>query len=147
MMNDVFIAALALDLRGLAPEIAALASESPAVQDGDAADYGGGNFKGPAGQRYHIAREITALWNEPDPGTRARMWLALIVSRSYQFSPEYQTSDAAKALRERAAAALQGLGPVDRLRTMNAFRAATPNLANDPETVAWLDQIAAKSGD
>jgi hypothetical protein len=68
MMNDVFITALALDLRGLAPDIAALASESPAVQDGDAAEYGGGSFKGPAGQRYHIAREITALWNEPDPG-------------------------------------------------------------------------------
>ena len=145
MMNDVFFAALALDLRGLAPDIAALASESPAVQDGDAAEYGGGNFKGPAGQRYHIAREITALWSEPDPATRARMWLALVVSRPYQFSPAYQKSEASGLLREQAAAGIRSLDHELRLKTSDTFRAATPGFASDPESVAWLDQAVSKS--
>ena len=129
----------------MAPDIAALASESPAAPDGDAAEYGGGNFKGPAGQRYHIAREITALWSEPDPATRARMWLALVVNRPYQFSPAYQKSEASGLLREQAAAGIRSLDRELRLKTSDAFRAATPGFTDDPETVAWLDQAVLKS--
>jgi hypothetical protein len=142
MMNEVFFAALALDLRGLAPEIAAMASESPAVPDGDGAEYGGGHFKGPGGERYHIAREITALWSEPDPATRARMWLAMVLHRPYHFSPEYHASDAAAALRERATAAIRELPPEPRHQALLAMSAATPSFAGEAEVAAWLHAAA-----
>lgn len=87
MMNDIFLDALAHDLRGLAPDLAAFASEGPAMNDGDGANYSGGAFKTPVGQRYHMAREITALWSEKDPATLGRMWIYFAAAHPYQFNP------------------------------------------------------------
>ena len=144
MMNEVFLTALALDLRGLAPEIAAMASESPAVQDGDGANYGGGNFKGPVGEHYHIAREITALWNEPDPATRSRLWIASIVSHPDSYESR-QPSDKVRRLRDRATAAIGELPQESRKQTIEAMITASPALPQHyPETTGWLREMAAK---
>lgn len=85
MMNYHFNKALAYDLRMLAPEIAAFASENTSVEDGDGSDYSGGNFKTPKGQRYHIAREITALWSEKDAAALAKLWTAFALSHPEAF--------------------------------------------------------------
>jgi len=143
LMNDVFLVALALDLRGLAPEIAAMASEGPKVTDGDGASSTGGNFKGPAGQRYHFAREVTALWGETDPATRARLWIAGVVARPYSYESTDRW-DYAKSLRERAAEAIRGLPQEERRQTIETMVAATPTLKYYPGTTDWLRGLAEK---
>lgn len=126
MMNDVFIAALALDLEALAPDIAAFASESPTMEDGDGANYSGGHFKGPAGERYHIAREITALWNEKDPATLARMWIAFVANRPGDFGEYQRDAAVAKFLREKAATAIGQLPPEERQKQIDAVLSTLP---------------------
>ncbi|WP_341405798.1 hypothetical protein [Luteolibacter soli] len=143
MMNGVFLAALALDLRGLAPRIAEMATEGPAVADGDGADYGGGRFNGPAFQRYHAAREVTALWSETDPATRARLWIASIVNRPY---PYESTGGAewAKRLGERAAETICQLPRETRSQVIGGMIAASPGLRHYPATTDWLRGLAEK---
>lgn len=103
MMNDLFATALALDLRGLAPEIARFASSGPEVEEGKCATGWGGGFKGPGNERYHLARNVTALWSEPDADTLAKMWMGLVIAHPGDFC---RTSIIAVKLRERFRAAL-----------------------------------------
>ncbi len=84
-MNEIFMQVLVKDLRSLAPEILIFASFSPDTEDGDGADYSGGTFKSPVGNRYHIAREIIALWSEKDPTTLAKMWIAFVSAHPSEF--------------------------------------------------------------
>ena len=111
-MNDLFRAALALDLREFAPEIAHLASSGPDVEEGKCANGWGGGFTGPGNERYHLARHVTALWLETDADTRARMWTALFLASPHDFSR--QLSVVADRLRDgfrsALAAASQGVG-------------------------------------
>lgn len=109
MMDSIFLHALAFDLRELAPEIAAFASEGPDVMDGDGANYSGGKFKGPIGQRYHIAREITAIWSETDPVTLGRMWAFFVAAHSYHFSPGTPRSGFDQALVELASSRIRSI--------------------------------------
>lgn len=138
MMNDIFLTTLAYDLRSLAPDIAAFASESPAVQDGDGADYSGGQFKSPVGQRYHIAREITALWMESDPATLARMWIYLVAAHPYQFNPNSQSP----ALREFATEQIRRLPVALRREEINTAVALMRISKHDASTELWLRELA-----
>lgn len=116
-MNDLFLAALALDLRELAPEIAHLASSGPDVEDGKCANGRGGGFTGPGNERYHLARHVTALWLETDADTRARMWTALVLASPRDFSR--QMSAVADSLRGcfRSALAVASPGVGEELRS------------------------------
>jgi hypothetical protein len=145
MMNDIFLHVLAFDLRELAPDIAAFATEGPAVQDGDGADYSGGNFKGPAGQRYHLAREITALWTEPDPATLGRMWAFFAASRSSRFNPQDGHSRMEQALRELAAQHLKRLPTGQRRESVHSALILIPVPAYAAGTGKWLRQLAGES--
>jgi hypothetical protein len=108
MMNELFATALALDLRGLAPEIARLASSGPDVEEGKCANGWGGGFKGPGNERYHLARNVTALWSEPDTDTLAKMWMGLVIAHPGDFA---RTSIIVMKLRERFRAALAAASP------------------------------------
>lgn len=119
MMNDVFLHVLAFDLRELAPELAALASQDSSVEDGDGADYSGGRFKGPIGQRYHIAREITAIWLENDPLTLGRMWAFFVAAHSYHFSPGNPRSGFDQALVELAASRIRSMPAGERRKAVD----------------------------
>ena len=96
-MNDLFLTALALDLRQLVPEIARLASSGPEIEEGKCANGWGGGFTGPGNERYHLARHVTALWLEADADTRARMWTAMVLASPYDYS---QQTNIAAALRK-----------------------------------------------
>lgn len=109
MMNSIFLHALAFDVRELTPDLAAFATEGPDVIDGDATNYSGGNFKGPVGQRYHIAREITALWSETDPQTVARMWVFFAAAHADPFNPEYSDTRMERVLSDLAAVHIRQL--------------------------------------
>jgi hypothetical protein len=137
MMNHLFLRALARDLRGLAPEIAAYATRNPAVPDGAKADSSGGEDQDLTVERYHCAREVTALWAEPDSLTRTRMWIALAINRSWAFSGED-----GEALRTRAAGNIRQTPPAERKAAIAAMLAAAPadsRIASD--TRAWLNQL------
>lgn len=108
LMNELFATALALDLRGLAPEIARLASAGPDVEEGKCANGWGGGFKGPGNERYHLARNVTGLWNETDADTLAKMWMGLVIAHPGDFC---RTSIIALKLRERFRAALAAASP------------------------------------
>jgi hypothetical protein len=108
-MNDLFLVALALDLRDLAPEIARLASSGPEVEEGKCANGVGGKFTGPGNERYHLARHITALWLEPDADTRARMWTAMVLASPYHLARH--SSVVAATLRENFRSALAAASP------------------------------------
>jgi hypothetical protein len=138
MMNDLFVTALAHDLRGLAPEIAAYATQSREVPAGAKADSSGGEDQDLTVERYHCAREITALWSEPDGFTRTRMWLALAINRWWRFSGED-----GEALRSRAAENIRQTPLAERQAAISAMLAAVPGDTRiDPQTAAWLKQLA-----
>ena len=134
MMNYYFSTALAYDLRLLAPEIAAYGTESPGVGDGDGADYAGGNFKTPVGQRYHIAREITALWSEKDAGALARLWIAFAASHP----DEFQENDSASPLRQLAESHIRAMPSEPRRESITAIMKEIPIAECFAETRQWL---------
>jgi hypothetical protein len=137
MMNDVFLDALAQDLHVLAPEIAAFATEGPSVQDGNGADYSGGNFKTPVGQRYHTAREVTALWAESDPVTLGRMWIYFVAVHPYPFDQSRQSP----ALRELAARLIAHI-PKDRLpNEINSAIRLIPISKYHSSVELWLREL------
>jgi hypothetical protein len=120
-MNDLFLTALALDLRQLAPEIAHLASSGPGVEEGKCARGWGGDFTGPGNERYHHARHVTSLWLEPDADTRARMWTTMALASPYQFTRQtHITATLRETLRGTLAAATPSLGDELRTRIRNA---------------------------
>ena len=142
-MNDVFLAALAFDLRGLKPAISNHATEGPDIVDGDGADYSGGNFKGPAGQRYHAGREVLALWSEEDAATLGRMWIALAAARTHQFDPQWRgDAGASRALREKAAAAIARLPEDQRQNHLDGILAALPGETERMQARAVIEPLA-----
>lgn len=138
MMNDVFMTALALDLRELSEEIQSFATESPAVQDGGYSNSASTAFKGPKGHRYHIARETTSLWAEQDPVTLGRMWIFFVCAHPHEFDLQYADSLAARALRESAARAIKELPPHDREQTIDAALTLLPVASHLKEVTPWL---------
>ncbi|WP_035616279.1 hypothetical protein [Haloferula sp. BvORR071] len=145
-MDDVFLACLALDLRELAPLIAGFASEGPAVQEGDGANYSGGNFKGPADEHYHVAREITALWSETDPETLDRMWLSLALARSSHFNP-YRNQDAiGDALRAQVVEACARLAKDQRQVLVDTALAALHSPSEREAAAKLLTGVAEEAG-
>lgn len=112
LMNDLFLTALALDLKGLRQEIGPLATAEADVPDGEGAHSWGGNFEKPDEERYHRARHVVALWDEPDPATRARMWCLLIASVPHEFAPGQSTIGS--ELCRRVEAALKQVPPAVR---------------------------------
>lgn len=75
------------DLRELAPEVQSLATHSP--EEGKSPDtYQGNTAKRSASGTSHLARQIQALWSEPDPGTRAKLHIAFAYQHAQQFNFE-----------------------------------------------------------
>lgn len=138
MMNWIFVKALAQNLRGLAPDLAAFASSGPEVQDGDGANYSGGNFKSPVGQRYHIAREITALWTEKDPVTLAKMWIAFASAHPDDFDTESRNQEIAAPLRKLAEKHILVLSKKERKKIMESLTTEIPASEYYPGTSRWL---------
>ncbi|HEX5791203.1 MAG TPA: hypothetical protein VFY13_08610, partial [Luteolibacter sp.] len=136
LMDDLFLTALALDLRELAPDIARLASSGPEVADGEGAHSWSGGFTGPGNQRYHTARHVTAIWLEPDADTRAMLWAGLLVKQPYEFRGD---SAIAGALRDRFRGALQSASKETSVRALRFVRASTSRERNP---IDWLDDDA-----
>jgi hypothetical protein len=138
MMNQHFASALRDDLRSLSKDIAAFASESPAFEDGDGSYYSGGNFKSPVGQRYHIAREITALWSEKNPQTLARLWIAFVAAHPRYFSLENGDT----SLKNLAATYIRAL-PAEQIKAhIQSILTQIPLDESYPETQDWLNSLA-----
>lgn len=142
MMNDIFLHALVFDLRGLAPDIASFASESAIAKDGDGANYSGGKFKTPVGQRYHIAREITALWSESDPAIVGRMWAFFVAAHPYPFNPGNRSLRMNQALGELAARQIRSLPEPQRREAVESAISLIPISKNAAPTEAWLRSLS-----
>jgi hypothetical protein len=128
--DDLSIAALALDLRPLAPELSHFATSGPQVPDGEYAPKCRGSAETPCLHRYHSARHVSALWLEADADTRARMWTALLVSSPYKFvGPDTISS----SLRERCRAAISAATPELRGRLVAQARSSPDFLRELPE--------------
>lgn len=142
-MDRVFQEILAYDLRGLAPDIEAFATVDAKVPDGDGSNYSGGRFNGPAGHRYHAAREVAALWREEDSTTRARMWIAMILTR-YQstMDPEYSSASNQKLL-SLASEAILSIPRDDRANMINSL-ISTAALPESQDCVIWLHALRDK---
>ncbi|HVJ45758.1 MAG TPA: hypothetical protein VM511_05185, partial [Luteolibacter sp.] len=126
MMNDLFEASLAMDFRELSPEIIALASDGPEVPDGKGANSWGGDFTGPGSNRYHAARHVIALWQEPDPETVARMWTSLVIKQPHEFNgPPFM----ATRLRERSRKAFEKIPPSLKSALISRIREKQPAYA------------------
>ena len=128
MVKHLFLAALALDLRGLAPDIADLATSGSEVPEGEDA-------RPPADsgdERYHTARHVTALWLESDADTRARMWIALLLVSPYDFTGH---TTIASRLRDRCRDALAAVSPELHQRLIASARTAAKTT---PDLTDWL---------
>ncbi|MEO5917193.1 MAG: hypothetical protein ABIS50_23385 [Luteolibacter sp.] len=142
MMNDIFLHALAFDLRTLAPDIAAFASENPTAKDGDGSNYSGGKFTTPVGQRYHIAREITALWSEGDTATAGRMWAFYVAAHPDQFNPGNRSSRMSQALGELAAKQIRSLPAPQRREAVDSAISLIPIPKYAAPAEAWLRSLS-----
>lgn len=137
-MNSHFTKALVYDLRSLTQEIAEFASASPDPEDGDGANYTGGNFSSPIGHRYHIAREITALWNENDPETLAQMWIAFVAAHPASFDPNRNSTAAARAIAEKH---IRALPAAQREATRQQILKKLTDSTYYPATRTWLTSL------
>jgi hypothetical protein len=142
MMNDIFLHTLTYNLRSLAPDIAKFATEGPIVTDGDGANSSGGRFKTPVGQRYHIAREITALWSESDPATAGRMWAFFVAAHPYQFGSEKRRSLSNQALSELAAKQIRSLPDTQRRKAIDSAISLMRISKYYISTETWLRSLA-----
>ncbi len=107
-IENLFPVALALDLRSLASEIGHFATNGPEVADGEITNSCKNDPDHPCLHRYHSARHVSALWQEPDADTRARMWTALVMNSPYDFSG---TSTIPSSLRNRCHSAITAASP------------------------------------
>lgn len=98
----------ALDLQSLKREIEFLATSGPIVADGEVTNSCKNDPDTPCLHRYHSARHISALWQEPDVDTRARMWTALVINSPYDFSG---TGTIPSCLRDRCRSAIAAASP------------------------------------
>jgi hypothetical protein len=75
-LNDTFRAFWQLNLREMKGELERIATSGPSDYEGNSGS-GGSNHRDQVQHRYHLARQIVALWNEKDPLTRTKMQVAL----------------------------------------------------------------------
>jgi hypothetical protein len=115
-MNKLFTVALALDLRTLAPNIQHFATSGPSVPD---SENPGSCKDAPCFHRYHSARHVSALWQESDADTRARMWTALLLESPYDF---VGTKTIPSSLRDHYRSAITAASPEIRKRLVAMIR-------------------------
>lgn len=121
-VNTLCRAALALDLRSLAPEIQRFATSGPIVPDGEKSTPCKNTPEEPCHHRYHSSRHVRALWQETDLNTLGRMWMALLMHSHYEFTGE------------------RGIGSSLRARCHAAVAAASPEVRQ--QLVASARQLA-----
>lgn len=85
-LDAVLFAIWRNDLRELRPALGQIATHGPEDFEGDLTHSYGGSVRPVDGQRYHRARHILALWDEPDAFTRARLLIAFGVASEDDFS-------------------------------------------------------------
>ncbi len=108
--------ALALDLRTLAPDIQRFATSGASVPDGE--------NSGPCKDlscfhRYHSARHVSALWQEFDADTRARMWATMLMESPCDF---VGTKTIPSSLRDHYRSAIAAASPEIRKRLVAMIR-------------------------
>ncbi|MES2475930.1 MAG: hypothetical protein V4640_09120 [Verrucomicrobiota bacterium] len=135
MMNDIFLDILAYDLRPLTAEVAGFASAGPSLPDGDGVDYSGGRFTTPVGQRYHLAREITALWSERDAETVGRMWIHFIANHPRECEPNSEIAKLAESK-------IRSIPKRSRQQEIAAAIALRPFPTDSAATEEWLKGMA-----
>lgn len=82
-IEPLLMAAWAYDLRELRPQLMTLANAGPDDQEGPRVELSGGAAT-PQCARYHLARQILSLWDEPDAATRARLLCAFALQRGIE---------------------------------------------------------------
>lgn len=135
-MTDLFWAIWAADLRELQPDLQRLATKDSEEIEDRKADSSGGDVTNVTG-RFHFARQITSLWSESDPLTRARLLIAFAVAKPYTFvrddEPERKARLKSEMLRASndlsAEAKVQLVAMLDRLDANTA--PVTPALKDD----------------
>ncbi|HEX7262021.1 MAG TPA: hypothetical protein VF258_09415 [Luteolibacter sp.] len=125
-------AALALDLRCLMPEIGNFATSGPSVADGEVTNSCKDDPDKPCMHRYHSARHVSALWQEPDADTRARMWTEFMLRSPYDFAG---TSTIPACLRDRCSTAIAAASPEIRKQLVAKARS---NIELPREILDWL---------
>ncbi|WPJ94278.1 hypothetical protein SH580_12615 [Coraliomargarita algicola] len=82
------------DWRILTPELRAMATESVGEEESEDAVYGNTETRAISG-RFHLARQILALWSEPDPMTCAKLYIAFAYQHGFQISTNGEGRSAA----------------------------------------------------
>lgn len=131
-IEGLFPVVLALDLRSLAPVIEHFATSGPNVPDGEVTNSCKNDPDNPCLHRYHSARHVSALWQEPDADTRARMWTALVMISPYDFSGK---GTIPSCLRDRCRSAIAAASP-ELYKQLVAKARATSHLPG--EISDWL---------
>ena len=144
MMSEILWSVWAADLREIAPRLREIATH-----DLDEYESGKANSYGPmelTTGRFHFARQIIALWDEPDPTTRARLLVALMANEPYNFTggrPE--ALDCAKATMQVLAKQLTAADKAAVAKMVDRLVADPPELdgeqlaKEDAEKIANLD--------
>ncbi|MEP4076949.1 hypothetical protein [Haloferula sp.] len=142
MMNDLFLTCLAHDLREMKDATAGFATASPIDREDDRARSYSNSDWSPEGRRYHMAREVVALWSETDPETLARMWASFVASHCRDFLGGQAPSSKSTVLRNLAARHLAAVTPDQRRKAIDAALKQIEVSDYNTETVAWLQSLS-----
>lgn len=94
-VTSLLMAAWSADLRKLKPDVERIATSGPDDYESERAHCCGGD-ESPVDDRFHLARQIAALWNEDDPATEARLLLAFGFHRIPDVSGAPSSASAAR---------------------------------------------------
>lgn len=149
--NDFFFDAFAADLRLARDDLARAATRTPEEPEGPRADWSGlpDTLKG----GFHSARQVIALWDEPDAVTRAKMGVVFGLRAQRDETPG-KLAGAWDRMRRDLAGAFPGLDPAGKaeLRRWIGWCGETaPGGVTGEEWTgpqrAWLDALAGQLAD
>ncbi len=107
-LNTTLLTVWQLGLKKLKQNVEKIATSGPEDYEGTRGR-GSSNHKSLVNQRYHLARQIAALWNEEDPSTRARLLIAFGLANAEHFAAT--ENGALEHLQGELAATLSALKP------------------------------------
>jgi hypothetical protein len=124
-MSEILWAVWSADLRDLNADLQRLGTRGPEEHEDRKANSYGGRESAVTGH-FHLARQIAAVWNEPDALTRARLLVALATIHGYAFVMEPKPERLARLTEE--------------MRSLNAALSA----GDRQELAAFLQRLAAQ---
>ncbi|MBL8113223.1 MAG: hypothetical protein JNK60_10080, partial [Acidobacteria bacterium] len=142
MLESLFLSTVAADLRELRPDIERIATGSAEDVEGDKINRSGGRVT-PVAERYHLARKILAVWDEPDAFTRAKLIVAFAFAlEPWQLEGAPERADRVRSNLEDTLSRMSGPQRAElRVFVADAAKTRTETVGSDPSPASRLREL------